>query len=193
MTPEDPQATDRFELLVVCTGNISRSPVAERLLRTGLDESVEVSSAGVGAVVGAPIDPPMAERLRAEGVDPEGFTARQLTSRLARDAQLILALTREHRSRVVELAPAVLRRTFTLAEFCRLLRSVDPQALPDGPDAVRLRAAIPLALAARTSNRATDPSDDDIADPFGGPPSEYQVAFTQISHSVSAIAGLLHS
>ena len=54
-----------FTVLAVCTGNICRSPAVERLLvaELGPGSDVHVVSAGVGAVVGAPISPPMAALL----------------------------------------------------------------------------------------------------------------------------------
>src|SRR6476469_7218382 len=115
---------DRFAILCVCTGNICRSPVAERLLAARLGPSVEVSSAGTFGVVDAPIAKPMARRLRSVGVSADSFAARRLLGSTARSADLILAMTKAHRSEVVELAPAVVRRSFTLLEFARLLEDL---------------------------------------------------------------------
>jgi protein-tyrosine phosphatase len=66
-------------VLVVCTGNVCRSPAAELLLRDRLGAAdVDVASAGVHALVGQPVDPPVAELLVERGVAPGGFRARQL-------------------------------------------------------------------------------------------------------------------
>src|SRR6476620_12469959 len=69
-------------ILTVCTGNICRSPVAERLLQAGLDRmkpgAFEVESAGTRAMVGQPVQPSSADIIRSYGGTPEGFAARQL-------------------------------------------------------------------------------------------------------------------
>lgn len=95
-----------FNVLAVCTGNICRSPAVEMLLRGVLDESVTVGSARTGALVDRPVAEPMANLLVAGGFPVDGFAARQLTSDLVDQADLVLALSPEHRTRVVESVPA---------------------------------------------------------------------------------------
>ncbi|RDH77703.1 low molecular weight phosphatase family protein [Mycolicibacterium moriokaense] len=113
-----------MHLLFVCTGNICRSPTAERLAAAyGARLQISnfrTSSAGTRAVVGHSIHHDAA--LVLEGLDgnASNFVARQLTSRIASDADLILAMTRAHRDAVLELAPRQLHRSFTLSEAARL-------------------------------------------------------------------------
>ena len=61
-----------------------------------------------------------ARALEKLGGDPSHFSGRQLTPKIASDADLILTMTRAHRDRVLELAPRLLRRTFLLTEAARL-------------------------------------------------------------------------
>ena len=86
-----------IRILTVCTGNICRSPVAERLLQAGLDQvqpgAFEVRSAGTHAMVGDPIQPPSADMIRTYGGTPDGFAARQLTPKMLRESDLVLAMT----------------------------------------------------------------------------------------------------
>lgn len=173
-----------FEILVVCTGNICRSPAAEYLLRAVLDDSVRVSSAGTGAVVGAPMDPQMVAQMP---VPSDDFRAAQLTPRMLEQAGLILALTREHRSRIVSTSPLALRRTFTLREFARIL---DLSELGFGaPDAgAFLRDAVPLAARLRTSAPAASPDLDDIADPYMKDDDAFTQAFVEIGQAIHRIA-----
>jgi protein-tyrosine phosphatase len=72
-------------------------------------------------VVGYPVQPNAALVLEKLGGDASGFAARQLTSRIASDADLVLTMTRAHRDAVLELAPHRLHRTFTLREAARLI------------------------------------------------------------------------
>jgi protein-tyrosine phosphatase len=178
-----PQA--QFSILAVCTGNVCRSPAAERLLAKQLGPSVSVSSAGTHALVGHPISEPMAVLLRQVGVDPEPFEARRLSEQMLKEADLILTMTRAQRGLVVELWPAAVRRAFTLREFARLLSWVDPSALPHGTSAERLRAVIPLAAAERGRER-TSP-DEDVLDPFRLSNAVYVDSFTQIMSAVDSI------
>ncbi|WP_255632890.1 low molecular weight phosphatase family protein [Actinotalea sp. Marseille-Q4924] len=176
----------------MCTGNICRSPAVERLLAAGLgpDSGVRVESAGVGAVVGAPVAPLMATRLDAAGVVHDGFAARQVTEQMVRDADLVLPLTRRHRSALVELAPSAVRRTFTLRELARLATAVGPHALPPGSPTERLAALVPLAAAQRGLHRAR-PEDDDVVDPWGYDESAYARSFDQMAPAVEAIVAVV--
>lgn len=178
-----------FTILCVCTGNICRSPVAERLLSTALGPGVTVLSAGTQPVLDAPIEPPMAELLSARGVPPEGFAARRLQIPMLRAADLVLTMTLSQRALVVELAPAVVRRAFTLKEFARLLASADPLDLPAGGADARLHAAVAAAAAQRGYHARSE--DDEVADPYRRGDAAYQQAFAGIVDAVDTIAGAL--
>ena len=175
-----------FSILAVCTGNVCRSPAAERLLASRLGPTVTVRSAGTHALVGHPISDPMAALLLDSDVEPDSFEARRLSEQMLKEADLILSMTRAQRGLVVELWPAAVRRTFTLREFARLLSWVDPSALPAGTPAERLRAAIPLAAAERGRER-TSPDEDDVVDPFRLSNAVYANSFGQIVAAVDAI------
>jgi protein-tyrosine phosphatase len=175
-----------FSILAVCTGNVCRSPAVERLLVNHLGPTVSVSSAGTHALVGHPISDPMAALLLDGGYDPHSFEARRLSEQMLKEADLVLTMTRAQRGLVVELWPAAVRRTFTLREFARLLNWVDPAALPPGPPAERLRAAIPLAAAERGRER-TMPDEDDVIDPFRLDSTVYAESLAQIRSAVDAL------
>ena len=177
--------TDRLRVLSVCVGNICRSPVSEFLLRQEFGDRVESTSAGTHALVDEPVYPPMAVRLDGLGVAHEGG-ARQVTEAMLREADLILTMTRELRSRVVELAPATVRRTFTLAEFAAIVAAgARPAAPPSGRGEF-----VPLiaAAAAQRSAVAGRGVDLDIADPYRREDADYALAFDQIRRCVSAIS-----
>jgi len=175
-----------FRILTVCTGNICRSPVAERLLQAGLGDAVTVGSGGVRAMVGDPIHPEMVALLEQSGVPADGFVARQVGPADVRGADLVLALTRAHRSQLVQLAPAALRRSFTLLEFARIVASPDLPGVPAGPVGVRLSALVPLA--ARHRLLAGDPDTHDVPDPYGRDRVAYSLSYALIRDAVDTIA-----
>lgn len=188
---------ETLTILTVCTGNVCRSPAAERMLvhALGSDGSVRVESAGTGALVGQPMHGPMAELVAAGGVAVDGFAARRITEAMVKDAGLVLAMTREHRSAVVELWPGAVRRTFTLRELARLAQAVDPAALDaragaGAMTAQRIKALIPLAAAQRT---AVDAVADDVVDPYLQPPEVYRQAYDQIAPAVATIARVVRA
>ena len=177
-------SADPFTILAVCTGNVCRSPAVERLLRQRLGPTVVVASAGTSALVGEPIAAPMAELLATCGADTDEFHARLVSPQLIEAAELVLTATRAHRSLVVEMWPAAVRRTFTVREFARLLGQVDKAALPTGSPAERLRPAIPMAAAQRGW---VPQAEDDIVDPYGRDRGAYKAAFGAILPAVATI------
>lgn len=94
-------------ILLVCTGNTCRSPMAEALLRRKLEErgfdDVTVGSAGTGAWDGAPASEGAYLVALEHGLDLSSHRARLLTRELANDATLVLTMGRHHRARVEQL------------------------------------------------------------------------------------------
>lgn len=119
------QAPSRQELvlhiLFVCTGNICRSPTAERLVALYGSKAkirdLTASSAGTRAVIGHPMQSEAASVLTELGGSADDFVARQLSSRLIGEADLILVMTASQRDAVLELAPHRFPRTFLLSEM----------------------------------------------------------------------------
>lgn len=179
-----------FPLLVVCTGNICRSPAAELLLRAGLgeDAGVAVSSAGLAARAGEPVAPPMARLLAARGVDPGGFVARQLQPAELRSTGLVLTMTAAQRSAVVSRAPAAVRRTFTLLEFAELARLAGE--LPGERHAADRLAAL-VAEAPRLRALRTGPREDDVEDPYGRSDDVFGAVFTRTEAAVDVLLDVL--
>jgi protein-tyrosine phosphatase len=177
-----PSPAPAFSILLVCTGNICRSAMAERLGRAYLDDAlgddastVRIASAGTQAVVGSAMHADSALVLKGFGGNGDGFSARQLTDGMIGDADLVLAMTRDHRRDVLTLAPRALARTFTLREAADLVRLVGEHAeLPGESLAERARGLV-RALATARSRRETGP-DDDVADPIGRPLEVHQEA-----------------
>ena len=181
-----------FKLLVICTGNICRSPMAEHLLRDGLrrrlgpgaDEFV-VASAGTFGLVDRPIEPFAADTLRAHfSLDSSAFRAKALAAFMVEGADLVLTATRDHRAAAVTLHPQAARRTFTIREFDRLLSVVDPATLPAGDPVERARALVAAAAGQRGLVRPDKPGDDDITDPYRGPLKGYEACATLLHEAL---------
>lgn len=82
-------------------------------------------------MIGHAMHPDAARVLEDLGGDPSGFAARQLTTKIASSVDLVIAMTREHRDAVLELAPRQLRRTFTLGEAARLVSEFGARDVTD--------------------------------------------------------------
>lgn len=191
---------DGYRVLFVCTGNICRSPFAERLLRARLDSNlggaaarIDVGSSGTMGLVGEQMMPEAAETLLRYGGRTDGFAARAMDSDQIEGADLVLGLTREHRSAVLQMVPRASSRTVTLREYARLLSDVTPADIGSaGSDPVeRFRAITVAAFARRGYAPPQDPSDDDIRDPFGGPMAGYEKAALQINQALDVPLALL--
>lgn len=174
-------------ILTICTGNICRSPLAEQMLRQGLatDTRFEVGSAGLHAVVGAPMDPDAAVQLRAHGGDPSGLRGEQLTDGHANAADLLLTMTREQRDEVIRRHPTAMQRTFTLAEFAALLEK-DPSSTNEQP-----RDRIAQAARSRAQVRLTRA--DDVRDPIDASTEVHEAVGNQIVALIDRIVPLLRN
>lgn len=162
-----------MHLLFVCTGNICRSPTAERLTRAYAahvlsdPRQLTAASAGTRAVVGHPIHPSAVGVLQGLGGDPTDFVAQYLDERHVQQADLVLTMAGDHRRTVLGSNPRAMARTFTLREAVALLREVSLEELPDPSDLTQRGKALVARLHAQRAIRRSTGSDDDIADPIG--------------------------
>ena len=178
--------SEPYDVLVVCEGNLCRSPLAERLLTSRLAGSeVRVASAGVHAVVGAPMDALAAAELTRLGGDPSEFEARQLTASMATEADLVLTATRAIRGQVVATAPSALKRTFTLLELAALLEA-RPWGGPEGDVAGTLARAADWRASVSGLGNALD-----VPDPIGRSAQVHRAAADLADRATHVIAAWL--
>jgi protein-tyrosine-phosphatase len=154
-------------VLVICTGNICRSPMAEGFLRSVLQrrfgaEAPTVASAGTQGWEGSPAQLESIVAAREREVDIEDHVARLLAPSMVERADLVLAMAGEHRDAVVRTSPDAGGRTFTLKELVRLA-----QALPPAGPAASIGDRVAEADALRRGGFAGNPRDEDVADPLG--------------------------
>jgi protein-tyrosine phosphatase len=171
MSGKSARTRDPFRVLFVCTGNICRSALAERLGRAFLEETlgheatlIHLESAGVRAVVGSEMDADSALVLEGLGGDPAAFEARLFEPEFAASADLVLTMTRDHRRLVLERAPKALSRTFTLREAADLADGLDDD-IPGRTFQERARHLVTRLAAFRNGRQGSRA--DDIPDPIG--------------------------
>ena len=96
-----------MKILFVCTGNTCRSPMAEAMMRHMLEErgvgEIDVISAGTGAYDGAPASEGAYLVGLENGIDLSSHRAQRLTRDLVSQADLILAMSPQHRDRAMDL------------------------------------------------------------------------------------------
>jgi protein-tyrosine phosphatase len=174
-------------VLTVCTGNICRSPAAAVLLQQHLGEHATVLGAGVTAMVGWDIDPPMRGLLESDGVEVHRHAGQQLTPTLLSDADLVVAMTSAHRRAAVELDPTAAPRIFLLRQLEAAARA---GVALQGSDLESRLECLPEAMSgAKTVN--WDAGDLDVPDPYGRPRHEYEENYRSIRESTLTVAAWL--
>lgn len=107
-------------ILVVCIGNICRSPIGEVLLANRLlnhDPNILVNSAGLSALVNYPADKIAQELMSEQGFDLSSHRAQQLSPELAFGAELILTMTADQERQVVQAFPSTTGRVHRLGKW----------------------------------------------------------------------------
>ncbi|UVM25668.1 low molecular weight protein-tyrosine-phosphatase [Pseudomonas sp. B21-021] len=106
------------KILVVCVGNICRSPTAELLLRNALTPSaISVTSAGLSARVGEGMESTARQVLEDRGHSADGFKARQLTADIVNESDLILVMEKQHVNQVLKIASHARGKVFLLGKW----------------------------------------------------------------------------
>jgi protein-tyrosine phosphatase len=109
------------QILVVCVGNICRSPMAEAVLKDALAKAnrpnCHVSSAGLGALVGCQADPIAIRLMSARGLDIAPHRACQINSEMIRKANLILVMEAAHKVEIENKERSAKGKVFRLGEW----------------------------------------------------------------------------
>lgn len=154
-------------VLVVCFGNLCRSPMAEGLLRHRLPEPWDVRSAGTNAYGGDPPTPAGQEvMLRLAGIDIGGQRSSALTVTEIDAAAHILTMSVQQARLVAALVPAAAPRVRLYGAFAPATQASHDSADPGGPPADLL----------------------EVPDPMGGTIEEYEACLRRLEQATDRIA-----
>ena len=188
--PESRQHPAAVHVLVICTANVSRSPLTAALINARcLTLGLDVFACSAGTRRTPAQSDPTAQALAAElGVTYTDHRPRRLTPEILTEdgRDLVLCMTREHAREVVASDPSAFDRTFTLKEFVRLAGDRSPDAsLPDLLDRIG---------AGRQPRDLLGASElDDVTDPFGRSSTTYRTVVTEIQRLVDRFVVVLDS
>jgi protein-tyrosine phosphatase len=159
--------------------------MAESLLRALLAErgieGVEVSSAGL-----LPGGMPATAHARFTVAGLEDHSSRQLTPELLADADLVLAMAREH-IREAALLCDCLTRTYTLKEIVRRGAARGPRRAGESVGEWLAR----IGAGRKPSDLVGDSPDDDVADPIGSSLATYRATAAELERLLGSLADLL--
>jgi protein-tyrosine-phosphatase len=186
-------------ILLVCTGNTCRSPMAEAMLKdmaARAGKHVEVRSAGVGAIDGYPVSPHAAQTLRRRNLPVPG-PSQALSAQQIAWADVILAMTSSHKRTIIQRHPDAAGKTYTLKE----LAYRGDMLMDEVAEAERLYTEWQIRQSMGQDLEEADRlrlmelqhkiPDFDIADPFGGPLAAYEQSANEISEALQRIVDKL--
>jgi protein-tyrosine phosphatase len=179
------------DILVVCTANQCRSPLAAIMLRAHAAARtlpVDVSSAGIQAVPGMPATPPTVDAARRLGHDLGAHASTPVAADAIRSADLVLGLERRHVQEVVLLDPSSFTKTFTLKELVRRGGEVGARS-PDEPPADWLAR---VHHGRRPMDLLGVSADDDISDPTGSSAVDHHTTAEEIDQLATEVLDLLY-
>ena len=168
-------------ILVVCTANVCRSPMAAALLQRYCDDlgvDAQVASAGVRAH-DLEVDPDAVAVMAEVGLNISAHQPRPLDRELLSAADLVITMTRDHLRVAATTVPGLFRRSFTARELARRLTSSERFDLDDLNEGRSPRDLM-----------GDDPTDD-VADPYGRSLQLHRECAAELDEAMRVIAHAL--
>jgi protein-tyrosine phosphatase len=179
---------DEVGIVVLCTANICRSPMAAALLRrrlAALGVTVPVRSAGMTSC-GDPPCPEAISVMNRYGIEIASHRSRIVRTAALADACLVLAMARHHLRYAVTTEPRAWAQAFTLKELLRRGERIGPRP-PGEPLSVWLSR---VHAGRERISLLGDCAEDDVADPVGGPLQAYAETADLLDRLVTRLAEL---
>ncbi|ANF82908.1 protein tyrosine phosphatase [Acinetobacter sp. NCu2D-2] len=103
-------------ILVVCVGNICRSPMAEYFFKESYPE-LNIQSAGIAAMVGHPADVKAKQCMQDYGINIDAHIAQKLNAQLIKQADLILVMSKNQQQHIEQQWPFAKGKIFRLGHW----------------------------------------------------------------------------
>lgn len=137
---------NRVDILIVCTGNICRSPMAEGLLKHLLlpkwEGHVHIHSAGTYGLTGNPAEPHAVRTMEQMGIDIRDHRARPIDETMICTADFLIVMEEMHRDYISTVRPQAAQRIWLLGEFGRSGRLIEVADPYGGPYAYYVECAL---------------------------------------------------
>lgn len=178
-----------MRILLLCSGNMCRSPFAAAWLRARLAQAgVEADVTSAGTLTE---DRPAPSELVAVGqrmaVDLSSHRSARFSSGDLTSADLVVGMTRQHVREAVSLAPSIWPHCFTLREFVRRGWAIGPRRPGQGVESWLAE----VHAGRRTADLLGSSPDDDVEDPMGGSERDYQATADVLAELVDQLTMLL--
>lgn len=178
-----------MSVLVVCTANVCRSPMAAALLGRALRDrgvDAEVTSAGL-LFDGRSCPPEVVEVMAGRGLDVSGHSSRIMTAEMVASADLVVCMGREHVREASVSGPGAFTKSLTIKELVRRGETAGPRRRGEDPAAWLGR----VGEGRRPTDLLGGSTADDVEDPIGGPYAGYEATAAELEGLCAVLARLL--